>query len=106
MDSSPLEFSSSQVSLFQAKEFAHVAVVFFLAALCAQIEAQFIDHLDTVVAQPVVPAIGANRLVDAPPLLIVHWRFGQLVSPATEHAARPLAMKAIAGRGRRSLRCR
>src|SRR5262249_56544410 len=49
------------LSSFEPEEFTHVPGVLFLAALAAQVKAQLVDDLDAEVAQPLVPAVGADR---------------------------------------------
>ena len=54
-------------SLFLGMRLGCVVIMgLILAALRTQVEAQLIDYFDTVVTQPIAPAIGANRLVDPP----------------------------------------
>src|SRR5262245_58010501 len=80
----------------QPEELTHVAVVFRLTVLSAQVEAELVDHLDAVVAQPVIPAVGADRLVDAPANLVLHRRGRQLPRPRAERTARALAAEPAA----------
>src|SRR5206468_492235 len=90
----------------QAEVFAHVAVVLFLAVRRAQVEAQLVDDLDAVVAQPLVPAVGTDRLVNPAADLVVHRRRRQLAGVGAVDAAGPLAAEPVAGAGRRGGRRR
>ena len=80
--------------MIQSQRLAHDLIVDFLATLGAQVQTHFIDHLDTEVAQPVFPAVGAHRFEDALAQLVAHGRLGQLVGVRAGSAARPLALKA------------
>src|SRR5438046_2547220 len=96
-----LRAKSIVTTSFEAEELAHVAVVLRLAVFGAQVEPQLVDHLDAVIAKPVLPAVRTNRLVDALADLVIHRRLGQLVSPRPVDATGPLALEAAWGPGRR-----
>ena len=64
----------------------------------AQVQAELVDNLDTVIPQPVVPAVGAHGLLDPLTDLIAHGRLGQAASMSAGHASRTLATEAIPGR--------
>src|SRR5262249_47505857 len=81
-------------SLFEAEELAHVAVVLLLAALRAEVQPQLVDDLDAVVAQPTLPAVGADVLVDAPADLVVHRRRRELTGVGAGDAHHALAAEA------------
>src|SRR5204862_280225 len=73
-----------------------------LAALGAQVGAHLVDDLDAEVAQPVVPAVGADGRVDAPAEFVVHGRLRQLAGVGAGDAAGPLAAEAAPAGGRRT----
>src|SRR5439155_23359977 len=101
-----IRFSQKRGSgLLQAKIFAHVTIVFFLAALGAEVKSQLIDDLNTIAAQPVGPAIGAHGLEDTLADRVAHGWFWQFAGVAAGHAAGTVTVEAIAA-GRCFLRRR
>src|SRR5262245_58098149 len=77
--------------VFEPEELVHVLVVLFLAEFRAQVEAQLVDHLDAVVAQPVVPAVGTDLAVDANVDVVRKRRAGELSGPVARETPRSLA---------------
>src|SRR5436309_427303 len=88
--------------LLESQKLFHVPIILFGAAVGAQIEAQFVDNLDAVVLEPLLPAIGADGFVDALADVAGERRLGELSRTAAVHAAGPLTAEAVAraaGRG-------
>src|SRR5262249_39704467 len=79
---------------FQSEELAHVAIVLFLSAFRAQVEAEFVDDLDAVIADPVHPAIRTYRGVNALADLVGHRRLVEFARAAAGPASGPLAAEA------------
>src|SRR5437016_866913 len=88
----------------QPERLAHDLVVGFLAALRTQVESHLVDDLDAQVAQPVVPAVGADVLVNLLAQLVAHWRPRETARVIAGGTARPLAAEAVARRARGGLR--
>src|SRR5436305_10412956 len=88
--------------LFEAEEHPHAAVVLRLALFGAQVKMTLVDHLDAVVAQPLVPAAGADALLDQPAQLVGERRAGEFLGrrPVLAHHALAAAA-ARAGRAGR-----
>src|SRR5438105_716183 len=63
---------------FESEEAPHVLIVLFLPVFRAQVQAQLVDDLDGIVAEPIVPAVGTDLFVDLLPDRIGHRRPGQL----------------------------
>src|SRR5690349_9183032 len=81
----------------EPEELMHVLVVLFLAELAAQVEPQLVDHLDAVVPQPVIPAVGTNLAIDAVVDVVGQRRARELAGPVPGQASGPLALEARAG---------
>src|SRR4051812_39055253 len=81
---------STPGSLLTEEVTAHVSVILLLATLAAQVQTEFIDDLDTVDAEPAIPAVRANSCLDALAHFIIHRWSGKLAGPVTHLATRPL----------------
>src|SRR5438128_1105830 len=80
----------------EAEIFAHVTVVLFLPVLRAQVQAKFVNHFDAEVPQPVVPAVGADRGLDAATHLVGQRGACQPVSAIAGRATGSLTDEAVA----------
>src|SRR5262249_24364882 len=67
--------------------------VLVLAVFGTQVEAELVDDLDAIIAEPFLPALGANLGLNPAADLVVNWRRRQRTGARTPHAARPLTMK-------------
>src|SRR5262245_54486852 len=85
--------------LLKSKEFAHVAIVFFLTSFGTEIEAKLIDHFDTVILEPIVPTVRANGRLDALAKIVAHWRGSELPRKTAGHTTRTLTAETVTGRG-------
>src|SRR5262245_25219581 len=60
--------------LLKPKKSAHVLVVLVLAVFGTQVEAELVDDLDAIIAEPFLPALGANLGLNPAADLVVNWR--------------------------------
>ena len=68
-----------------------------LAELGAQVEAKLVDDLDAVVAEPFLPALGANFRMDPASDVVADGRRRQLTGAIAPHAAGAAALESCRG---------
>src|SRR5262249_22640103 len=80
--------------LFESQELSHIPVVFFMASLGAEIKPEFVDHLDTVVSKPIVPAIRTDGCMNSLANFVAYGRSRKLAGETSGHTSRPLTLEA------------